>query len=164
MFLLCELGLFLGLQIYQQNNGIFISQSKYIKEMLRRFQIEERKPVSTPMITCCKLSKDDESPEVDPKIYISMIASLLYVTTSRWDVMHAVGLVGRFQAAPRENHLHAIKRIFRYLEGTIEFGLWYHKGYELTLVAYIDANWEGDTDDRKSTSGAYSYTGRIPKW
>ena len=75
--------------------------------------MEDSKPVSTPMITGCKLSKDDESPDVDQKLYRSMIGSLLYVTASRPDVMHAVGLVGRFQANPKESHLQAVKRIFR---------------------------------------------------
>ena len=88
-----------------------------------------------------------------------MIGSLLYVTTSRLDVMHAVGLVARFQANRKEAHVLAIKRIFRYLKGTTEFGLWYPKGNELTLVAYTDANWEGSIDYRKSTSGATLYLG-----
>ena len=95
MSLLEELKFFLGLQISQQKNGIFISQSKYIKEMLKRFQMEDCKPVGTPMITGCRLSKDDESPEVDQKLYRSMIGSLLYATASRPDILHAIGLVGR---------------------------------------------------------------------
>lgn len=159
MSLLGELRFSLGLQISQQVNGIFISQSKYIKEMLKRFQMEECKPVSTSMITSWKLSKDDTSLEVDQKLQRSMIGSLLYVTTSRPDVLLAVGLVGRFQAPPRENHLQAVKRIFRYLKGKTNFGLWYPKGRELTLVAYTDANQEGDVDDRKSTSGGAFYLG-----
>jgi hypothetical protein len=139
MSLLGELKFFFDLQISQQNNEIFISQSKYIKEMLKKIGMEDCKPVSTPMTTGCKLSKDDESKEVDQKLYISMIGSLLYLTTSRPDVMHAVGLVARFQANPKETHVLAIKRIFRYLKGTTELGLWYPKGNELTMVAYTDA-------------------------
>ena len=92
--------------------------------------MEESKPISTPMTTGCKLSKDDESKEVDQKLYRSMIGSLLYVTTSRLDAMHAVGLVARFQANPKETHVLAIKRIFRYLKGTTKLGLWYPKGNE----------------------------------
>ncbi len=88
-----------------------------------------------------------------------MIGSLLYVTASRPDVMHALGIVGRFQANPKESHLQAVKRIFRYLKGTAEFGLWYPRGQELTLTAYTDADWVGDTDDRKSTSGGAFYLG-----
>ena len=123
MSLLGELNLFLSLQISQLNDGIFISQSKYIKEMLKKFEMEDCKLVSTPMITSCKLSKDDESKEVDQRLYRSIIGSLLCVTTSRPDVMQAVILVARFEANPKETHVLAIKRIFRYLKGTIEFGL-----------------------------------------
>ena len=159
MSLIGELKFFSSLQISQLNNGILISQSKYIKEMLKKFGMEDCKPISTPMTTGCKLSNDDQSKEVDQKLYKSMIGSLLYVTASRPDVMHAIGLVARFQANPKETHVLAIKRIFRYLKGTIEFGLWYPKGNEFTLVAYTDANWEGNIDDRKSTSGATLYLG-----
>ena len=127
--------------------------------MLKKFGMEDCKLVRTPLITSCKLSKDDESKEVDQKLYISIIGSLLYATTSRPDVMQAVGLVARFQANPKEAHVLAIKRIFRYLKGTIEFGIWYPKGNELTLVAYKNANWAGSIDDRKSTSGAALYSG-----
>ena len=108
--------------------------------MLKKFGMEDCKPVSTPMTTGCKLSKDDESKEVDQKLYTSMIGSMLYVIASRPDVMHAVGLVARFQANPKETHFLAIKRIFRYLNGTTKFGLWYPKGNELTMVAYTDAD------------------------
>ena len=159
MSMLGELNFFLGRQISQLNDGIFISQSKYIKEMLKKFGMEDCKTVSTLMITCCKLSKDDESKEVDQKLYRSMIGSLLYVTTSRLDVMQAVGLVAMFQENPKEAHVLAIKRIFKYLKGTTKFGLWYPKGNELTLVAYTDADWAGSIDDRKSTSGATLYLG-----
>ena len=121
--------------------------------MLKKFQMEDCKLVSTPMIIGCKLSKDDESKEVDQRIYRSMIGSLLYVTTSRPDVMQAIGQVVRFQAAPKENHIITVKRIFSYLKGTLDFGIWYPKGNDLTLIAYLDIDWAGCVDDRKSTSG-----------
>jgi hypothetical protein len=105
------------------------------------------------------LSKDDESKEVDQRIYRSMIGILLYVTTSRPDVMQEVGQVERFQETPKETHVLAVKRIFKYLKGTTEFGIWYPKGNKLTLVSYTDADWEGNIDDRKSTSGATLYLG-----
>ena len=127
--------------------------------MLKKFGMEDCKPVSTPMILGCKLNKDDESKEVDQRLYKSMIGNLLYVTSSRPDVMQAVGQVERFQATPKEAHVLAIKSIFRYLKGTMEFGLWYPKGNELTMVAYTDADWAGSIDDRKSTSGAALYLG-----
>ena len=94
--------------------------------MLKKFQFEDCKPVCTPMTTGCKLSKEDESKTVDPKHYRSMIGSLLYVKSSRPDVKQVVGMVDRFQAGPKESHVHAMKIIFRYLKGTIYLGLWYH--------------------------------------
>jgi hypothetical protein len=118
MSLLGELSFFMGLQIRQSNQGIFISQTKYIREMLKRFGMEDCKPVITPMQTSCKLRKDDDSKSTDQRQYRSMIGSLLYVTASRPDVMQAVGQVARFQAAPKESHVLAVKRIFRYLKGT----------------------------------------------
>jgi hypothetical protein len=113
MSLLGELSFFLGLQICQSNQGIFISQTKYIREMLKRFRMEDCKSVITPMQTSCKLSKDDDSKSTYQRQYRSMIGSLLYVTTSRPDVMQAVGQVARFQAAPKESHVLAVKRIFQ---------------------------------------------------
>ena len=127
--------------------------------MLKKIKLENCKLVSTSMITGCKLSKDDESKKVDLKIYRSMIGSLFYVIASRPDVIQAVGRVGRFQADPKESHLQAVKRIFRYLKGTTDLGLWYPKGHELNLIAYTDADWAGDIDDRKSTSGVAFYLG-----
>ena len=109
MSMLGELTFFLGLQTSQSEKGIFISQTKYIKEMLKKFKMEESKPVSTPMVTGCKFSKDYESLEVDHTMYRSMIGSLLYVTTTRPYVMQAVGLVSRFQSAPKETHVAAVK-------------------------------------------------------
>jgi hypothetical protein len=91
MSLLGELSFFLVLQIRQRNQGIFISQTKYIREMLKRFGMEDCKPIVTPMQTSCKLNKDDDSKSTDQRQYRSMIGSLLYVTASRPDVMHAVG-------------------------------------------------------------------------
>jgi hypothetical protein len=87
MSLLGEISLFLGLHIFQRNQGIVISQTKYIREMLKRFRMEYCKPITTPMQTICKLRKDDDSKYRDQKKYSSMIGSLLYVTTSRPDVM-----------------------------------------------------------------------------
>ena len=88
-----------------------------------------------------------------------MIGNLLYVTTSRPDVMQAVGKVARFQATPKEAHVLVVKRIFKYLKRTTKFGIWYPKGNELTLVSYTDADWEGSIDDKKITSGATLYLG-----
>jgi hypothetical protein len=105
------------------------------------------------MTVGCKLRKEDESNDVDPKHYRSMIGSLLYVTTSKSDVKQAVGMVARFQASPKESHVQAVKRIFMYLKGTMDLGLWCPSKDSFTLKAYSDADWAGSVDDRKSTSG-----------
>ena len=101
------------------------------------------------MTTGCKLSKEDKSKEVDPKHYRSMIGSLLYVTASRPDVKQVVGMVARFQVGPKESLVHAVKRIFWYLKGTIDLGLWYPSNNSFSLKSYSDANWAGCVDDKK---------------
>jgi hypothetical protein len=106
-----------------------------------------------------KLRKDDESKSVDPKHYISMIGSLLYVTTSRPDVKQVVGMVARFQEAPKESHIQDVKRIFRYLKGTIDVGLWYPSKDSFTLKAYLDVDWAGSVDEKKGTSGGKFFLG-----
>jgi hypothetical protein len=108
--------------------------------MLKIFKMEDCKPMTTPMITRSKLSKDDESMEANQKLYRSMIGNLLYVTTSRLDVMQAVGVVAMFQSAPKGTHVQTVKRIFRYLKGTLEYRLWYPKGKEFTLTTYADVD------------------------
>jgi hypothetical protein len=110
--------------------------------------MEDCKPITTPMQTNCKLSKNDDSKSTDQRKYMAMISSFLYVTTSRSDVMQIVGQVTRFQATPKESHVLAVKRIFRYLKGTKEFGLWYPKGKDLSLIAYTDVDWTSCTYDQ----------------
>eukprot|EP00253_Pinus_taeda_P019035 PITA_19035 len=148
-----ELSHFLGLQISQTRVGLCISQTKYLKDMLKKYGMEDCAPMSTPMTTNCKLSKDDDSPLVDATHYRSMIGALRYLTTTRPDIMQAIGMVGRFQSAPKQSHLLAVKKTLRYLKGTFDFGLWYPKNSTLTLTTYTDANWIGSIDDQKSTSG-----------
>ena len=135
MSMLGELSFFLGLQISQSNKGTFISQMKCIKEILKKFKMEDCKLISTTMITWCKLHKDDESMEEDKKLYKSMIGNLLYVKKSRLDVMQEVRIVARFQSAPKESHVQEVKRNFRYMKSTLDYGLWYPKGEDFTLKA-----------------------------
>ena len=121
--------------------------------------MEDSKPVGTLVATGCKLSKDDESLEVDHTMFRSMISSFLYVTTTRPDMMQFLGLVTRFQSAPKETHATTVKIIFRYMKGTMRYGLWYPKGNDFSLNIFTDADWEGSIDDRKSTSGSSFYLG-----
>ena len=127
--------------------------------MLKKFQMQDYKPIGIPMVIGCNLSNIDDFRNVEQKIYRSMIGSLLYVTTTRLDVMNAVCQVDRFQSSPKSSHLLAVKRILRYLKGATDYGLWYPKGNNLDLYSFIDADWVGCVDDRKSTSGASFYLG-----
>jgi hypothetical protein len=121
--------------------------------------MEDSSPVSTPMVVGCKLHKDDMLPDVDQRTYRSMIGSLMYITTSHLDIMQVVGMVGRYQSAPKQSHLVAIKRIFKYLKGTMTYGLWYPKNQNFQLTTYSNADWENCVDERKSTSGGAFFLG-----
>ncbi|KAH9780462.1 hypothetical protein KPL71_008083 [Citrus sinensis] len=153
MSMMGELKYFLGLQIKQSEEGIFINQAKYVKDLLKRFGIDDSKTKNTPMSTTTKLDKDEKGKEVDIKMYRGMIGSLLYLTASRPDIMFSVCLCARFQSCPKESHLLAVKRIFRYLSGTIDIGLWYPRGTHIDLTCFSDADFAGYKVDRKSTSG-----------
>ena len=127
--------------------------------------MEDSKLVCTPMITGCSLNSNDESSIVHQPTYRSMIGSLLYLIGTQPDIMHAVGIVGRFQANPKESHLQVVKRIFKYLQGTQDYGLWYPRDADLTLHAYTNVNCAGSVDDRKSTSGDAFFMGsRLVSW
>src|SRR4051812_25475157 len=108
----------------------------------------------------CQLELDPNGKEVDQREYRSMIGSLLYLCASRPDIMLSVGMCARFQAAPKESHVVAVKRIFRYLVHTPNFGLWYPKGSSFNLIGYTDSDWAGDKVERKSTSGGCQFLGR----
>jgi hypothetical protein len=127
MSMIGELSYFLGLQIKQMKNGTFVSQGKYIKDMIKKFRLQDAKLMSTPMGTNGSLDSDASGNMVDRKLYRSMIRSLLYVTVSRPDVMFSMCMCARFQASPRESHLKETKRILRYLKSTQDVGLWYPK-------------------------------------
>ena len=113
-----EIKFFVVLQVYQIKYGEYITQSKYVKELLKTFGLEDSKLVSTPMVTTHKLTKNDDSNKVNQTLYRSMIGKLQYVVHSRPDIALSIGIVARFSANPRENHLMAVKRIMRYLKGT----------------------------------------------
>nr|GEW92592.1 hypothetical protein [Tanacetum cinerariifolium] len=140
------------LQVNQFSNGIFINQSKYILDILKRFGMENYDTVPTPMVEQAKLKLDLVGKPVDHTDYQSMIGSLMYVTSSRPDIMFATCIWARYQANPNEHHVSAVKRIFRYLKGTINLGLWYLKDSSFDLTAYSDADHAGCHLDRKTES------------
>nr|GEU55190.1 putative ribonuclease H-like domain-containing protein [Tanacetum cinerariifolium] len=146
-----ELTFFLGLQVKQKKDGIFISQDNYVAEILRKCGLTEGKLASTPIDTEKPLLKDFDGEDVDVHIYRSMIGSLMYLTSSRPDIMFVVCASARFQVTPKASHLHAVKRIFRYLKGKPHLGLWYPKDLPFDLVAYSDSDYTGASLDKKST-------------
>nr|GEU86688.1 hypothetical protein [Tanacetum cinerariifolium] len=154
-----ELDFFLGLQIKQLKDEIFFNQSKYVKEMLKKFDLEDSKPIKTLMSFETKLTRDEDGEPIDDTKYRGMIGSLLYLTASRPDIMFSVYLCARFQEAPKTSHLEAIKRIFRYIKGTSYIGLWYLIGTGLETIVYADSDHARDYVDRKSTSGVCTFRG-----
>ncbi|KAD7117276.1 hypothetical protein E3N88_04544 [Mikania micrantha] len=154
-----ELQFFLGLQIKQKPDGIFIHQSKYTKELLKKFDLQNCKPCSNPMSSTTQLDADLKGTSVDETLYRCMIGSLMYLTASRPDIMFATCVCARFQAAPKESHLIAVKRIFRYLQGTQSLGIWYSTGHSCKLVAFSDSDYAGCKLSRKSTSGGCQFLG-----
>ncbi|GJS71436.1 putative ribonuclease H-like domain-containing protein [Tanacetum coccineum] len=140
-----ELTFFLGLQVQQKEDGIFISQDKYVAEILKKFNYSDVKSASTPVDLEKPLVKDGDADDVDVHLYRSMIRSLMYLTASRPDIMFAVCACARFQVTPKTSHLLAVKRIFRYLKGKPTLGLWYSRDSPFELVAYTDSDYAGAT-------------------
>nr|GEV76169.1 hypothetical protein [Tanacetum cinerariifolium] len=155
MSMMGKISFFLGLQISQSPRGIFINQSKYALESLKKYDYESCDPVDTPMVEKSKLDEDKDGKAVDPSHYHGMIGTLLYLTASRPDLQFAICMCARYQARPTEKHVHAVKRIFRYLYGTVHWGLWYPKDYSVALTAFADADHAGCQDTRRSTSAEY---------
>ncbi|GKB74552.1 uncharacterized mitochondrial protein-like protein, partial [Tanacetum coccineum] len=151
--------------VQQRKKGIFISQDKYVHEILRKFNYTDVKSASTPTDLEKPLVKDADADDVDEHLYRSMIGTLMYLTASRPDIMFAVCACARFQVSPKTSHLLAVKIIFRYLKGKPSLGLWYSKDSPLELVAYTDSDYAGATLDRKSTTGGCQFLGnRLISW
>ncbi|GJT78846.1 putative ribonuclease H-like domain-containing protein [Tanacetum coccineum] len=147
-----ELTFFLGLQVQQKKDGIFISQDKYVADILKKFDFATIKTASTLMESNKALIKDEEANSVDVHLYRSMIGSLMYLTASRPDIMFAVCACARFQFTPKMSHFHAVKRIFRYLKGQPKLGIWYPRDSPFDLEAFSDSDYVGASLDRKSTT------------
>nr|GEX67082.1 retrovirus-related Pol polyprotein from transposon TNT 1-94 [Tanacetum cinerariifolium] len=148
-----ELTFFLGFQVTQKKEGIFISQDTYVAKILKKFGFSKVKTASTPMETQKPLFKDKDGEEVDIHIYRSLIGSLMHLTSSRPDIMFTVCACATYQVNPKVSHLHVVKRIFRYLKGQPKLGLWYPKDSPFDLMAYTDSDYAGASFDRQSTTG-----------
>nr|GEW71166.1 uncharacterized mitochondrial protein AtMg00810-like [Tanacetum cinerariifolium] len=154
-----------SITVKQKKDGIFISQDKYVAEILKKFGLTEGKSASTPIVTEKPLLKDPDGEDVDVYIYRSMIGSLMYLTSSRPDIMFVVCACIRFQVTPKASHLHAVKMIFRYLKVKPHLGLWYPKDSPFNLVAYSDSDYAGANLDRKSTTKGCQFLGwRLISW
>ncbi|GJX55476.1 putative ribonuclease H-like domain-containing protein [Tanacetum coccineum] len=161
-----ELIFFLGLQVKQKTDGIFISQDKYVADMLKKFDLASVKTAITLMETKMALTKDEEADEVDVHLYRSMIGSLKNILPLRSDIMFAVlPLCSHFQVTPMTSHLNAVKRIFKYLKGKLNLGLWYLRESSFDLEAFSDSDYAGANLDRKSTTSGCQFLGsRLISW
>ncbi|GJU19173.1 retrovirus-related pol polyprotein from transposon TNT 1-94 [Tanacetum coccineum] len=165
MSMMGQMSFFLGLQISQSPGGIFINQAKYALETLKKYGMDLSDPVDTPMVDRLKLDEDLMGTPVDQTRFRGMVGSLMYLTASRPDLVFAVCMCARYQAKPTKKHFEAIKRVFRYLKGTIHMGLWYPKDNAMSLTAYADADHAGCQDSRRSTSGSAQFLGdRLVSW
>ncbi|GKC53867.1 retrovirus-related pol polyprotein from transposon TNT 1-94 [Tanacetum coccineum] len=154
MSVMGKMSFFLGLQISQSSRGIFINQSNYALEIIKKYGMLSSDPIDTPMVDKIKLDKDLQGKPIDPTHYHGMIGSLMYLTSNRPYLIFAVYMCARYEAKPTKKHLHAVKRIFRYLKGTIDMVLWYSKDSCIILTTYEDADHAGCQDSRRSTSGS----------
>ena len=154
-FEMSDLGLmhyFLGMEVCQ-DDGIFISQKKYAEDLLKKFNMSDCKSVATPLIANEKFKKEDGGKLADGAAYRSLIGSLLYLTSTRPDLMFATSMLSRFMQNPSQVHFGAAKRVLRYVQGTLKFGILFKPCSYSKLIGYTDSDWAGSIDDMKSTSG-----------
>ena len=144
---------FLGVEVIQDEVGIFINQKKYAIETLKKYGLEDCNSVRNPMVPGNKLTREGSGEAVDPTMYKQLVGSLRYLTATRPDLIYSVNIVSRYMENPRESHMLAVKRILRYVQGTLGYGIQYRRDGEEELVGFVDSDYAGDEDDRKSTSG-----------
>ena len=142
----------MGIEVIQNSTGIHISQKKYAIEMLTRFKMMECNAVVNPIVPGCRLNQEEGDP-VDETMFKQLVGSLMYITTTRPDIQFVVSFISRFMAKPTEMHLAAAKRVMRYIQGTLDYGIWYKKCGKGKMEIYTDSDFAGDLSDRKSTSG-----------
>ncbi|RVW74571.1 Retrovirus-related Pol polyprotein from transposon RE1 [Vitis vinifera] len=149
MFDLGMMHYFLGIEVMQSSTRIFISQKKYVQEILDRFQMKDCNPVNAPSEFGMKLNKNNGGKKVDDTLYKQIVESLMYLMATRPDIMHVVSVISRYMECPIEIHFLVVKRIFQYLQGTKEFGLFYKNEDNPDLFGFIDSDYVGDLNDRK---------------
>jgi len=144
---------FLGLEVWQQNGDIFLGQGRYATEILKRFRMQDCRPMATPMITNWKKIDASEDKDVDPTLYRQLIGSLMYLVNTRPDICYAVNTLSQCMVEPKRAHWATTKLVLRYIQGTINYGLLYTRSKDIRLSGFIDADWAGSSVDWKSTSG-----------
>ncbi|KAL2586551.1 hypothetical protein AAZV13_13G060900 [Glycine max] len=160
-----EMSYFLGMEVKQIEGDIFISQRKYAKEILKKFNMENCKGMNTPMCQKEKLCKDDGSEQVEEALYRSLIGCLMYLTTTRPDILYVVSVLSRFMNCAKESHFKAAKRVLRYVKETLNYRMKFSQSQDFKLHGYSDSDWAGSLDDMKSTSGnCFSFGSRMFSW
>lgn len=155
---------FLGIEVSKTTLGLHLSQAAYITELLQKVKMLEAKSYPTPMVSDLKLSKEEGEPTVDGKLYRSVVGTLQYVTITRPELSFSVNKVSQYMACPLDTHWKAVKRIVRYLSGTIDYGLQI-KASDFKLCGFSDSDWASDVDDRRSTTGyCVFFGGNLVSW
>jgi hypothetical protein len=144
---------FLGLEVWQSLEKIFLNQGKYAVEILKRFDMLECKSMNTPMETKLKLLVDTSSELVDATLYRQIIGSLMYLKNTKPYICFTMNILSQFLVEPRRVHIVATKHVMRYLKGTLDFGLNYNGDHDFRPSGYTDSDWAGSVSDRKRTSG-----------
>eukprot|EP00253_Pinus_taeda_P016433 PITA_16433 len=143
---------FLGLEVWQQKGGIFLGQGRYTTKILKRFKMQDYRPMATPMITNWKKIDASEDKEVDPTLYKKLIRSLMYLVNTRLDICYAVNTLSQFMVEPKRAHWATTKHVLRYIRGIVEHGLMYTQGNDIRLSGFTNPSWNGSSVDRKSTT------------
>jgi len=150
---------FLGIEVLRSKQGNFICQKKYILDLLAESGMIDCKPADTPMMTNQKLYMEEGAKLTDKGKYQRLVGKLIYLLHTRPDIAYAVGVVSQFMHQPQINHMEAVRRIVRYLKGTTSYGILFQPNKHLKIQAYTDADWAGDQQDRRSTSGYFTLVG-----
>ena len=160
-----ELKHFLGLEVERNKVGIFMCQQKYATDLLKKYGMLECKAIATPMEANTKLCAHEGKDLEDTTMYQQLVGSLIYLTLTRPDIAYAVGVASRYMQNPKKHHLEAARRILRYVKGTLDFGLFYKKGDSCKVTGYCDADYVGDHDTRRSTTGyVFSLGSGVISW
>ncbi|KAK6160456.1 hypothetical protein DH2020_003837 [Rehmannia glutinosa] len=150
---------YLGIEVKQQDDGIFVSQEGYTKEILKKFEMENSKSVNTPVECGMKMYFHEDGEKINSTYFKCLVGSLRYLTCTRPDILFGVVLVSRHMEAPTTSHLKVAKRILQYIKGTIDHGIFYTSSHNFKLVGYCDSDWAGEVDSRKSTTGFVFFMG-----